>query len=445
MELGSTSMPHYGNYIRVSRKSCHAICIFAILTLIKLLDQKKNETKSAVELSLWAGDPDTACILTIPANATARLQKIGIFAQSVEDLEPDLLDRFFTPKHFNFVRLANWFASGLQREEFSRYLHLLRASASAAEIYKLLPDATVSTSVLSQSLDLAKWIPSIVDLSAQQMRLLLSKAQVFACITMFDSGTCNFDPAGLKEVFAISSGNSIYVAGPLLCDPYEIGQAFEVRRIAGNIGRPGISLLIPPPDPKMLTPAIENWHQLNYSPFNGKCEDCFSQTSIHLSFTAYEMPLQIDNTDQHIIDRPARLIETLISVYDGQKWIADLNIMACLTGRNMTRLACRSRDRGTSSEGRPKGEADCQATYSDALKGSHLSLVSIDNWDEFLQPPDGSVSVVRAHKNWLARLAFTVASVQLGRHPMLLPKDVCWSCCNERLSTLDLSKTLLIL
>ena len=49
------------------------------------------------------------------------------------------------------------------------------------------------------------------------------------------------------------------------------------------------------------------------------------------------------------------------------------------------------------------------------VKGSQLSLVAIDNWDEFLQPPDGSVSVVRAHDNWLARLAFTVASVQLGR------------------------------
>ena len=410
------------------------------------VDQAKLETRSFVELSLWAGDPETACILTIPANAsTSRLQQNDGASRRGGYLEPEHVDMFLDPKYLNFDSLGRWFTVGLEKENFSPCLDLLRACASAAEIYKLLPDATVSTSVLSQTLDLAKWIPSRVEARSQPMRLVLSKAEVFACIAMFDSGTCNLDPAGLREVFAISSGNSIYVAGPLLCDPYEVGQVFEVRRIVGNIGRPGISLLIPPPDPKMLTPDIENWHQLNYLPFDGRPEDSFGQTSIHLSFTDYEMPLQVENTDRHIIDRPARLIETLVSVYDGKKWIADLNVMGCLTGKKITRLACRSIDRGNISASRSQGESSCQASSADAFSSSHFSMVSVDNWDEFLQLSDRSVSVVRAHRNWLARLAFTVASVQLGRHPMLLPRATCWSCCNEKLSTLDLSKTLLIM
>lgn len=92
---------------------------------------------------------------------------------------------------------------------------------------------------------------------------------------MLDTGTSNFDPNGLKNVFAISSGNSIYVGGPLLCDPYEIGEQFEVRHIAGNIGRPGLSLLVPPPNPKIRKLAPGTWNQLNYCAFDGKQENSF--------------------------------------------------------------------------------------------------------------------------------------------------------------------------
>ena len=414
-----------------------------LITGVFGLERSKKESTSFVELLFRAGDPDVACILTIHANATTRLQRAGKGGQEGEHLDSEHLDIILDSRSINVNRLVDWFVSDMEKNGFDSYILPLKACASAAEIYKLLPDATISTTILSQSLAHARWIPSIIDSQGQELRLTLSKAEVFACIAMFDSGICNFDPAGLKQVFAMSSRNSIYVAGPLLCDPYEIGRVFEVRRVVGNIGRPGISLLIPPPEPKMLTSTIDSWHQLNYLTFNGEPENCFGQISIHLSFTAYEMPLQTENTDQHIIDRPARLIETLVSVYDGQKWVADLNVMECLSGKKITRLTCRSRDRITGLGGDYEGANNCQATYSNIFSGG--SMVSVDNWEEFLQPSDESISVVRAHQNWPARLAFTVASVQQGRHPILLPPDVCWSCCKQMITVLDSKKLLLIL
>jgi hypothetical protein len=63
---------------------------------------------------------------------------------------------------------------------------------------------------------------------------------------MFETGTVDLDPGFLKAVMAMSSGGSIFVAAAVLCDPYERPNSTEVRRIAGNVGRAGISMLSPP-------------------------------------------------------------------------------------------------------------------------------------------------------------------------------------------------------
>jgi hypothetical protein len=57
---------------------------------------------------------------------------------------------------------------------------------------------------------------------------------------------------------------------------------------------------------------------INHNVFNGKLKKCFLQTSIHLSFTEYEISLIIDDNPRHIIDPAAVLVETLVSVYDGR-------------------------------------------------------------------------------------------------------------------------------
>ncbi|KAL8655750.1 MAG: hypothetical protein Q9226_002922 [Calogaya cf. arnoldii] len=353
------------------------------------------------------------------------------------------MELLLNPIFFNQFKLALWFSgskatSSLVHSEYmssalssEAYVSSLMACASAAEIYKLLPGATISTTIVSQSIRDALWVPTLAGAMKHPFRHQLSKAQTFACIAMLDTGTSNFDPNGLRNVFAISSGNSIYVGGPLLCDPYEIGEQFEVRHIAGNIGRPGLSLLVPPPNPKIRKLAPGTWNQLNYCAFDGKQENSFPQTSIHLSFTAYELPLQTELTDQHIIDRPARFIETLVQVFEGESWIADLDVIAALQSESISRFAC-----GSTLIGPINPSPDCNKTFNEVFGDLH-AMVSIDNWEEFLEQSEVSDMVIRAHKNWLARLAFTVTSVQQGRPLMLLPADPCWSCLSRKLTRLD--------
>jgi hypothetical protein len=97
-----------------------------------------------------------------------------------------------------------------------------------------------------------------------------------------------------------------------------------------NLGRAGGSLLIPPADPAVREPYDDRWTQINYTKLDGKVEDSFQHTSIHLSFTSYEMPLSMDSGSGRTIDRPAALLETLVSVYDRGSWIADLDMSTLL-------------------------------------------------------------------------------------------------------------------
>jgi hypothetical protein len=296
-------------------------------------------------------------------------------------------------------------------------INLIEACEAASRIYKLLPNATLSTRILSQELGKAKWITS-----RRKEGFLLSRAQTLACILMFDSGVCNLDPEIFTDVMAISSGGSLYIAGPLLCDPFEEPGSTEVRRVVGNIGRPGISLLVPPPRPRMKGAALENWRQINHNIYNGTPEDCFSRTSIHLSFTEYEMPLKINNDETHMIDRPVNLVETLVQVFDRGHWVADLNVLGALES-GVIRATCKA------SDSSPRNEHIRNDSFIKSAKRRIAPLIAIDTWDELFDPPKRGTIVARAHGNWLARLGLTVVCRELGFRPIILPKEVCWSCC----------------
>jgi hypothetical protein len=299
-------------------------------------------------------------------------------------------------------------------------INLIEACEAAARIYKLLPNATLSTQILSQQLRDAKWIPA-----KQKGEVFLTRAQTFACILMFDSGVCNLEPEIFGNVMAISSGSSLYIAGPLLCDPFEQPGETEVRRVVGNIGRSGVSLLIPPPRPRMREAELENWRQINHSIYNGTAENCFSHTSIHLSFTEYVMPLKLNNDDTHMIDRPVNLVETLVQVLDCGKWVADLDILEALNS-DITRVVCRGQI------GSRAGEHVANTAFQKFLKCSGVKppfLTAIDTWDELLDPPKQGTIITRAHGNWLARLGITAVCKELGFQIIVLPKEVCWPCC----------------
>jgi hypothetical protein len=186
--------------------------------------------------------------------------------------------------------------------------------AIAADLYADLPFATISTLILSRPLSTAHWLEQAGYLTAH-LKLELTLPQAFACLAMFDSGTVNLWPSDLSEAFALSSGNSIFVISAFLEDPAQKPKAAGIRRIVGNIGETGISFLIPPPNPKTV-PRKMDWTLVKNDAFDGKLENNFTETSVHLSFTEYQMPLKIQEKDCLIIDRPARLIETLVSIHN---------------------------------------------------------------------------------------------------------------------------------
>jgi len=124
----------------------------------------------------------------------------------------------------------------------------LRACAAVTKIYSYLPHATVSSLVFQKPFSKAHWFQRIgkEKYKLSSFPLILSLPQVFSCIAMLDSGTCDIEPDHLSEVFAISTGNSIFVSSALVEDVHKQPNLADVRRVTGNIGQPGISFLIGP-------------------------------------------------------------------------------------------------------------------------------------------------------------------------------------------------------
>ncbi|PVI00603.1 hypothetical protein DM02DRAFT_562852, partial [Periconia macrospinosa] len=299
------------------------------------------------------------------------------------------------------------------------YYPSLMAFVAAGRVYKPLANATVSLEVLYRPLHTALWIPniSIHYQSSSNAKFPgyrayhLTREQVFACIAMFESGNVNLDPARLRKVMALSSGNSIYAVKPLLDDPSITHSYHEVRRVVGNIGRPGIGMLYPPENLQISALELGDWRCVYHTAFDGKVEDNFGATSMHLTFTGYEERVGIDGLQ----DAQVYLLESVISVRDGGKWKADLDILGTLeSGGHLKRFRRRS---------------ECihggEPSHQDGA--GVIKLTSIDNWDELLDSPLGA-GVVRANGNWIARLAATVTALQKGHPVCVIEGDACWKC-----------------
>jgi hypothetical protein len=70
-----------------------------------------------------------------------------------------------------------------------------------------------------------------------------------------------------EDVMALVCGNSLYVASPLLCDPYETLYDYEIRRIFGIIDRAGIALLVPPKATQIKDASAEDWPLVRHAIF----------------------------------------------------------------------------------------------------------------------------------------------------------------------------------
>lgn len=289
-------------------------------------------------------------------------------------------------------------------ELFMRSIHGLEL---ATEVYEELAGSTISLSLISRPLHTACWVPDYNDSR-------LSRPGKFSCIAMFESGSFNLDPGDLGDVIAISSRNSLFISEVLLNDPFSQDHADSITRVVGNVGRAGIVLMVAPPEPRVRKPELNNWSRVAHAPFDGRLEDSYSATSLHLAFTEFEIPFNL--SDRGSIDTELCLVETLVQVFDRQKWVADLDVLALFRGQ--TDLVRRYQ---------------IQCTGCQRNKALPRSLTSFDNWDELLDVPEtlgkDYVGVVRAHDNWLGRLAAASVCLQKGfRLVILPPSTVCWHC-----------------
>lgn len=400
------------------------------------------------------------CVLGNPGDA-AIFKRSHVELSGSEEIGHEYIDEALRCGWMNRNKLVELIdlRGGFAHPRPPQYLRCLRAFAAAAEAYKLMPGATVSTEVFSVPFGDALWIPtnqkgqladapqasevkpdtmkSLMYGSSVDPRLLsrtvtedskrsesplrestedlvsysLSRTQVFSCIAMFENRRVNLDPRTLEQVMAISAGGSIYVAMPLICDPFDSVQTDEMKHIVGNISKPGISLLIPPMAPKLRSVDEDTWKLVNHAEFDGQLDDSFQRTSLHLSFTGYKLPMMAAEHGYQGVE--ANFVETLVSVFDGHERMADLDVLKALAMPSVSRL---SLSMGT-----------CRHKKANSMPS--FPLTSIDSWDEFIDQPSNAC-IFRASGYWVARLSAAVVNAQQNLDTIILEdgKRICWKC-----------------
>lgn len=233
---------------------------------------------------------------------------------------------------------------------------------------------------------------------------------------MFETGNAQIDPKNFENVIAMCSGNFIYIPMHILRDPSE-SMTPRICRVIGNVGEPGVVLFVPPPESVMQELDPESWQLINHCSWDGKLGDSFGQAYLNLSLTDYLMPLVTQDSQTKPFGPQITLRESIVSLSDGGTWVADLDILAGLKRMDLLFRI-------------PEPSEPCDH-FNDATTSKSLELIAVDNWAEFLDPPESPV-IIRCHGNWIGRLGATILSIQKG-HPTILipPKVTCKTCVSE--------------
>lgn len=306
-----------------------------------------------------------------------------------------------------------------------------------AGIYGSLPEARISTRITKIGITHGQWYESRrlqyawFSEPEHQREFRLNS---FACIALLETGDIDLDPKTLTGLMGISTGDSIYLAAPLLCDPSEKVQPWAVNRVLGNVGRTGLSLLLPPAAPVVRPKSLDTWNLVSHDDYDGKAADSFATTSLHLSLTDYRVPYA---STHGIRDIETFFQEAVVSVYDGRDWIGDVDVLKCLDEESrfhrinhqcphMTETACGSFEQGGSLSMFRLDEVDEIAVEPNSSQASVLSTA--DNWYELIDRPNNAL-IARAHNNWIARLAIVVLAVHYGCTVYIVPQGSCEAAC----------------
>ncbi|KAE9369920.1 hypothetical protein N431DRAFT_414266 [Stipitochalara longipes BDJ] len=271
-------------------------------------------------------------------------------------------------------------------------------------IYEKLPMATISLDIVKYPIFHGHWVSKAPVYPEEGM----TRQNSFACIVLFETGHINLKPEDLDPVLALSIDNSIYVAGQVLSDPFDQTPGYDIRHLIGNIGHPGVSLMVGPQSPRVRG-LSGDWRLVQHDNYDWKREDNFKRTSLHLSFTKWKVPLPTVNSGS--IDHEVHFLESVISLCDGGEWVADLDIL------------------GKGKEMPERVDLECTCDDQDIDHEAWTQkVICLDNWEELLDRPS-STCIFRAHGNWAARLAAVSLLNQQGlgsRIGILGPKKICW-------------------
>ena len=291
----------------------------------------------------------------------------------------------------------------------SAYFQSLISSAYADKIFTNLPQAEINLNVFAKTLCESKWAKALLTENDQEFGTAVS----LACVSLFDTGYIDLQVEDLKDVLAISSANSIYASALLFCDPGHRPPGHHLRHVIGNVGKPGLALLLSSRDTILREPDLETWQLVNHARFDGCFDDNFSSTTLHLSLTGYEQRL---NTSRYgCRDKEAFYLETVVSAYDKGTWAADLDLLHLVHGPFLRIDASCGHDSHTGSD-------------SSIFPG----LTSIDNWHEYLDRPPNT-AVIRASGNWVARLAFAAIPLPNKEALVVASETICWRCLMDKL------------
>ena len=285
------------------------------------------------------------------------------------------------------------------------YVDSLKAIETANNLYCKLSGAKVHLGVASKLVGGSGWWEAFSSLGCWTLQTALS------CIAYFETGGFDISPSYLADrTFAICYASSIFVAGALLRDPLDDNPEVPVERIVGNVGEPGLVILITPPDVKTREVELSSWRMVAHEPFDGTARTNFDRTSFHLSFTGYKLP--IDNNRRSHRETPAYFLETATSIYDRGEWVADVDIIqAAQKWQRVPECTCHDHE-----------QKDIHPTQS--------PFVAVDTWLELLDPPVQN-AVIRAHKNPVGRLATAALAGRLSTWVVILPEKFCWTCCSR--------------
>ncbi|KAI5924546.1 hypothetical protein F4810DRAFT_719140 [Camillea tinctor] len=308
--------------------------------------------------------------------------------------------------------------------------NLLQVLAASSELYSELPGATItpeileSRSIWSISIRTSWTFPTSRNSTGFAehaiARFNANRGDAFRMLSFFETGYDVGSTLGssskrrndwLQSILAISTEDALYIASEILGDPAKgTKKISSIRRIRGNVGRPGLTFIGWFSDQVMECRQASpmRWQVVNHNPFDGKLEDYFGNTSIHLRPTGYVKELSFGANNRV---SNGSIMDAALSAYDQGEWLGDFRIFNVWS---------------TPECGIVVPVAGCTGEVVGSLPG--IELVTIENWEEFLSPHPSLLAVFKSHGNWQARLTAVAMCIQLGYRPILFGDHGCWRC-----------------